>query len=181
MIHIDFNRLHFLVVDDNANMRRMIRAILHSFDAREVHEAEDGADGLETFNNHKPDIIVTDWAMPIFDGLELTQIIRQPGTSSNPFVPIIMLTGHAEKKRVASARDAGITEFLAKPISPKSLYQRIVNVIVNPRPFIKTTTYFGPDRRRNFNPNYTGPERRKGGKADIIRNTSTLDQVRVID
>lgn len=181
MIRIDFNRLHFLVVDDNANMRRMVRAILHGFDAREVHEAEDGADGLETFNNHMPDIIVADWAMPIFDGLELTQIIRQPGTSANPFVPIIMLTGHAEKKRVASARDAGITEFLAKPISPKSLYQRIVNVIVNPRPFIKTKAYFGPDRRRNFNPNYTGPERRKGGNADVIRHASMLDQVRVID
>ena len=181
MIRIDFNRLYFLVVDDNNHMRRMVRAILHGFGAREVHEAEDGAAGLETFNNHKPDIIVTDWAMPIFDGLELTQIIRQSGTSPNPYVPIIMLTGHAEKKRVASARDAGVTEFLAKPISPKSVYQRVVNVILHPRPFIKTTTYFGPDRRRNFNSNYTGPERRKGGKADIIRNTSTLDQVRVVD
>jgi two-component system, chemotaxis family, chemotaxis protein CheY len=181
MVRIDFNRLYFLVVDDNSHMRRMVRAILHGFGAREVHEAEDGAAGLETFNNLKPDIIVTDWAMPIFDGLELTQIIRQSGTSPNPYVPIIMLTGHAEKKRVASARDAGVTEFLAKPISPKSVYQRLVNVIVNPRPFIKTTTYFGPDRRRNFIPNYTGTERRKGGKADVIRNTSTLDQVRVID
>ncbi len=80
-----------------------------------------------------------------------------------------MLTGHSEKKRVTAARDAGITEFLAKPISAKGLYQRIVNVVANPRPFIKTKTYFGPDRRRNVNPNYVGAERRKGGKADVIR------------
>ena len=170
MVRIDFNRLHFLVIDDNAHMRRMVRTMLHGFGAREVYEAEDGADGLETFNNYMPDIVITDWAMPIFDGLELTQIIRQPGANANPYVPIIMLTGHAEKKRVASARDAGVTEFLAKPISAKSLYQRIVNVIANPRPFIKTKTYFGPDRRRNVNPNYAGPERRKGGKADVIKN-----------
>ena len=79
-----------------------------------------------------------------------------------------MLTGHSERKRVVAARDAGITEFMAKPISANALYQRILNVVANPRPFVKTKTYFGPDRRRNVNPNYVGPERRKGGKADVI-------------
>ena len=68
-----------------------------------------------------------------------------------------MLTGHSEKKRVTAARDAGVTEFLAKPISAKALYQRIVNVVANPRPFIKTKTYFGPDRRRNVNPTMSVP------------------------
>ena len=91
-------------------------------------------------------------------------MIRQPGANANPYVPIIMLTGHAEKKRVVGARDGGITEFLAKPISAKALYQRIFNVVVNPRPFIKTKTYFGPDRRRNVNLSYVGPERRKGAR-----------------
>src|ERR1044072_2792735 len=107
--------------------------------------------------------------MPIFDGLELAQMIRQPDANTNPYVPSIMLTGHSEKNSVVSQRDAGITEFLAKPFSAKSLYQRILNVVANPRPFIRTKSYFGPDRRRNVNPNYAGPERRKGGKADIIR------------
>jgi DNA-binding response OmpR family regulator len=105
-------------------------------------------------------------------------MIRQPGANSNPYVAIIMLTGHSEKKRVVSARDAGVTEFLAKPISAKGLYQRIVNVVANPRPFIKTKTYFGPDRRRNVNPNYVGTERRKGGKADIIKQAPLFEKVR---
>jgi len=116
--------------------------------------------------------------MPIFDGLELTQMIRQPGANSNPYVPIIMLTGHSEKKRVIAARDAGVTEFLAKPISAKGLYQRVLNVVANPRPFIRTKNYFGPDRRRNANPNYAGPERRKGGKADVIRQQPLLDKAK---
>jgi len=178
MVRIEFNRLRFLVIDDNAHMRRILRTLLHGLGARDVYEAEDGASGLEAFTHHIPDIIITDWAMPIFDGLELTQMIRQPGANSNPYVAIIMLTGHSEKKRVVSARDAGITEFLAKPISAKGLYQRIVNVVANPRPFIKTKNYFGPDRRRNVNPNYIGPERRKGGKADVIRQAPLLDKVR---
>lgn len=178
MIRIDFNRLRFLVIDDNAHMRRIVRTLLHGFGARDVYEAEDGAAGLDAFTHHIPDIVMTDWAMPIFDGLELTQMIRQPGANANPYVAIIMLTGHSEKRRVVQARDAGVTEFLAKPISAKGLYQRIVNIVANPRPFIRTKTYFGPDRRRNVSTNYIGPERRKGTKADVIRQASLLDKAR---
>ena len=177
MVRIDFNRLRFLIVDDNAHMRRIMRTLLHGFGAREVYEAEDGAAGLEAFTHYAPDIILADWVMPIFDGLELTQMIRQPDTSSNPFVPIIMLSGHSEKKRVVDARDAGVTEFLAKPISAKALYERILNVVANPRPYIKSKTYFGPDRRRSINVSYAGPERRKGGKTEVARQQPLLDRV----
>lgn len=181
MFRIDFNRLRFLVIDDNAHMRRILRTLLHSFGTREVYEAEDGAAGLEAFTHHMPDLIIADWVMPIFDGLELTQMIRQPGANSNPYVPIIMLTGHSEKRRVIAARDAGITEFLAKPISAKMLYERILNVVANPRPFIKTKTYFGPDRRRGTNTNYTGPERRKGGQAEVIRQHALAKKATIVD
>ncbi len=179
LVRIDFNRLRFVVIDDNAHMRRIVRTLLHGFGAREVNEAEDGAAGLEAFTHNVPDIVITDWAMPIFDGIELTQMIRQPGANANPFVPIIMLTGHSEKKRIVAARDAGVTEFLAKPLSARALYQRIVNVVANPRPFVRTKTYFGPDRRRNSNASYTGPERRKGGPADIIKQQSLYDKAGV--
>ena len=178
MVRIEFNRLRFLVIDDNAHMRRMLRTLLHGFGAREVHEAEDGAAGLDAFTHYVPDVVITDWAMPIFDGLELTQMIRQPGANSNPYVAIIMLTGHSEKLRVTAARDAGVTEFLAKPISAKGLYQRILNVVANPRPFIKTKTYFGPDRRRNTSNAYIGPERRVGGEVEVMQQPSLLDKVR---
>src|SRR6266851_5300226 len=116
MFRIDFNKLRFLVCDDNPHMRRILRTLLHSF----------GAPALEMYTHFVPDIVVTDWAMPIFDGLELAQMIRQPESKGNPYAPIIMLTGHSEKRRVTVARDAGVTEFLAKPISAKGLYQRIL-------------------------------------------------------
>ena len=178
MYRIDFNKLRFLICDDNPHMRRILRTLLRSFGAREAYEAEDGATALEMYSHYVPDIVITDWAMPIFDGLELTQMIRQPGANGNPYVPIIMLTGHSEKKRVMAARDAGVTEFLAKPISAKSLYQRIVNVVANPRPFIKTKTYFGPDRRRNTNSAYMGAERRIGEKHEVLQQPSLLDKAR---
>jgi two-component system, chemotaxis family, chemotaxis protein CheY len=168
MFSVECSRLRFLVVDDNSHMRRIIRALLHGFGVREAYEAEDGAAGLEAFSSFSPDIVITDWAMPIFDGIELTRMIRQPETSANPYVPIIMVTGHAERRKVAEARDAGVTEFLVKPISAKGLYQRIASVVMMPRPFIRTSTYFGPCRRRTVNPNYSGAERRGGGKSERI-------------
>src|SRR4029078_4436066 len=109
MIRIDFNRLRFPVIDDNAPMRRILRTLLHGFGARDVYEAEDGAAGLEAFTHYFPDIIITAWPIPSSDALELTQMGRQPGANANPYVAIIMLTGHSEKKRVTAARDAGIT------------------------------------------------------------------------
>ena len=179
MFRIDFNKLRFLVCDDNPHMRRILRTLLHSFGAREVYEAEDGATALEMYMNSAPDIVITDWSMPIFDGLELVQMIRQPESKGNPYAPIIMLSGHSEKRRVTMARDAGVTEFLAKPISAKSLYLRIISVVAHPRPFVKTKTYFGPDRRRNTTSSYLGPERRHGGEAEILPQPSLMDKARV--
>ena len=168
MVRIDFNRLRFLVIDDNAHMRRIVRTLLSGFGAREIYEAEDGPSGLEAFGQNEPEIVVIDWAMPGIDGLELVRMMRRPDAHGNAYVSVIMLTGHSDKTRVMMARDAGITEFLAKPVSAKNLYQRVVNVVFNPRPFIRTDSFFGPDRRRNVNPTYSGPERRKRGNADLI-------------
>ena len=66
------------------------------------------------------------------------------------------------------ARDAGVTEFLVKPLSAQALHQRILSVVAHPRPFIRTPTFFGPDRRRTKAAEYTGPERRKGEGGELI-------------
>src|SRR5438876_11628576 len=103
MVRIDFNRLRFLVIDDNAHMRRILRTLLHGFGARDVYEAEDGAAGLEAFTRYAPDIARTDWAMPIFDRLALAPLIRQPVATATPTEPTIRLTGPSAKHRAVSA------------------------------------------------------------------------------
>ena len=61
---------------------------------------------------------------------------------------MIMLTGHADKDHVMAARDAGVHEFLAKPVSPRNVYGRLLSVLNSNRPFVRNDDYFGPDRRR---------------------------------
>lgn len=142
-MQLDLSSLTFLVVEDSAYMRTILRTMLQGFGARRIVEAEDGASGLEAMDRANPDILILDWVMPILDGADMVRMIRNP---SNPFayIPIIMVTGHTERSRIIEARRLGIHELLCKPISAKSLYQRIQSVILAPRDFVKTPTYFGP-------------------------------------
>ncbi len=174
MVKIAFEELKFVVVDDNAHMRAILLAILRAFGSREIYEAEDGASGLDAVESYSPDILVSDIKMPIFDGIELTQMIRNPDGCKHPFLPIIIVSAYSEKKHVIAARNAGATEFLAKPVSATALFHRIQNVIANPRPFVRTKSYFGPDRRRMDAPGNTDEERRTSDPENNIVEQQTV-------
>ena len=155
-----FDTLHVLLVDDNQNMRAIASTILKSAGIRNVHEVHDGAAGLQALRERPIDLAIVDFNMFPLDGVEFTRLVRNSGDSVNPYLPIIMMTGHSGKQRVYEARDAGVTEFLAKPITAKGVLDRIQSVIWRPRPFVKTEGYFGPDRRRVSPPGFRGPWRR---------------------
>ena len=129
-------------------MRALVKGILNAMGCRSVAEAIDGADALKEMKHFSPDLIICDWNMSPLDGMDFVRMVRTSEDSANPFVPIIMLTGHTETSRVMEARDAGVNEFLAKPISAEELLRKIKSIIRNPRAFIKEKGYFGPDRRR---------------------------------
>ena len=161
MADYNLERLNFLIVDDNKHMRALVTGILHALGAKNCLDAIDGADAFKELRHFPADIIICDWNMQPLDGLDFTRLVRTGKDSPNPFVPIIMLTGHTEMNRVVEARDAGVHEFMAKPISAKGLYSRIRAIIERPRPFVRAGLYFGPDRRRRDNPSYRGTERLK--------------------
>jgi two-component system, chemotaxis family, chemotaxis protein CheY len=122
---------------------------------------------MDVLREKKCDLILSDLAMTPMDGIELTRQIRLSERSTNPFVPIIMITGHTERHQVEAARDAGVTEFLAKPITAQSLFGRIAEIVERPRAFVRCEGYFGPDRRRKVTDNYAGPWRRHGDFQDL--------------
>ncbi len=140
--------LNILVVDDNRHMHSIVKAILNSMRIKNIRFCDNAAGAFSEMKQWMPDIIITDWKMEPLDGLDFVRLIRKGQDSPNPYLPIIMLTGYTELERVTEARDAGVTEILAKPISVEALHSRIVNIIEKPRPFIKAKHYFGPDRRR---------------------------------
>lgn len=168
MADYDLTRLNVLVVDDNRHMRTLVRSILVAMGIRNVSEAEDGTEALKLMKTLDVDIVICDWLMEPMDGITFTKMIRRNDNSPDIYVPIIMLTGHTELTRVMTARDAGVNEFLAKPVSATNIYQRIKMILESPRQFIRTNDYFGPDRRRRDDPSYKGDERRRSAEdADL--------------
>jgi two-component system chemotaxis response regulator CheY len=156
-----FENLKALIVEDNAHMRSLLRALLNSIGVKDIAEASHGQAAIDLLRERKSDLVLSDLAMKPMDGLEFTRYVRNHEHSPNPFVPIIMISGHTEKYRVEAARDAGVTEFLAKPITAHTLFSRIAEIVERPRAFVRCDSYFGPDRRRRAIEDYAGPRRRK--------------------
>ncbi|MBI1261075.1 MAG: response regulator [Rhizobiales bacterium] len=144
-----FTKLRILVVEDSSEMRRLVIALLHSMRVGCILEARDGQRGLEIFNAEKPDIIITDGAMYPMDGYEMTRLVRA-STQGNCDIPILMISGHLTRAIVDHARDQGVTDYLAKPLSADLLYQAILRALSKPLHIVETPTYRGPSPTRNL-------------------------------
>ena len=156
-------RLTVLLVDDHLNMRRLWSAILKSFGITRIRDAEGGAEALEILRDETIDLAIIDQILHDLSGRELIEMIRRANDSSDPFLPIIACTADTRKPVIYELIDAGTDEILTKPVSPDAAWKRIVAVTQNRRDFVRTATYFGPDRRRFKDPKYRGPERRSPG------------------
>jgi CheY-like chemotaxis protein len=167
-----FDRLRILVVDDNVHMRKLVVTILQAFGAAQIYECADGQSAWSIARETNPDVVFVDWMMDGMSGIELARMMRTSPASPNPFVPIVMLTGYTKLDHVIQARDAGVNEFLAKPVSVKAILSRLISVIEHPRPYVRTKGYFGPCRRRHARDEYSGPERRTNDNAAKVEEPS---------
>lgn len=168
----DAARIAALIVDDNAHMRSILVTLLHAVGVEETRQASDGKEALALLRRWQPTFIVVDQNMQPMSGAEFALALRRDAANPSSDAPIIMLTAHTERAIVESARDAGIDEILAKPISAKALMQRLHAITHERRPFVRAVGYIGPDRRRRRNDaTYIGPRRRitdrKGDFYDI--------------
>ena len=162
----NFGGLKVLICDDSRHIRSLLRTFLTSFGVQMIRETSNADDGYRDFVEWRPDLVITDWNMTPTSGLEFVERIRMSEDSADPFVPIIMLTGYTELYRVKAARDAGVSVFLAKPVSAQSIYKRLVAIVDDARPFVRIERYFGPDRRSPKRTDlYGGDERRQAMEA----------------
>ncbi len=155
----DLSELNILVLEKNVLLRRLLTDVFSEFGVATVFSTPDPQEAYKYFLNAMPDIVFCDWT-PDLDGMAFVRRIRQADDSPNPYAPIVVATANTELRHVCFARDNGMTEFLAKPISAKTIYSRLCSVIENPRPFIRVGAFFGPDRRRRESLNYGSSERR---------------------
>lgn len=157
---VQIAQLTAMVIDSNKHMRLLVTSLLYTLGFRELFEASDGGEALQELKFNPADLIITSWCMEPIDGIEFIKTLRRAQDSPCPQANVIMLTANTEYRHVVEARNAGMTEFLAKPVSAEKLYTRVLSVLKYPRPFIHAKNYIGPCRRRFFPGGYHGEDRR---------------------
>ena len=157
---VSLSRVRFLIVDDNTHAVNLVKAMLRGFGADQLYDAQTVDSAQRRMKITPCDIVILDYMLGAEEGVTFARWLRNDPDSPAPYTPIILLTGHADRPKIVAARDAGVNEFCVKPVTPADLMKRIAWVIDRARPFVRSQSYFGPDRRRHDDPNYRGPERR---------------------
>jgi len=169
----DFQRCNVLLVEDNDYVRNTFEDLLRQFRFGRIATASNGEEAIDYLRTMGSsamslDMVFSDLVMTPINGLLLLRWIRAAKDSPNRMLPFMLISGAADEGYVNSARDLGVTEFVAKPFSVTSVYERILEVIDYPRQFVTTQNYFGPDRRRRKGSIPSSGERREKKESDVV-------------
>ncbi|MGB6748992.1 MAG: response regulator [Xanthobacteraceae bacterium] len=138
-------------MDDQPFSRRLVLSMLLGFGSREVYESENGVEAFELARSMMPNIIITDLVMPIFDGLRFIKMVKDVQSPVHK-TPIIVLSGYLTKAAALTVRNSGADELLVKPVSPKSLYEHIVRIVLQDESDSQQLTLLQSRKRRSPQP-----------------------------
>ena len=159
---IDLSRVRVLLIDNNPYWLRLLASVLGSFGVRDQARCGSVADAKRVAASQSFDLVITDCHLPDLDGYDFVHWLRRSGHESNAFIPVIIVTSHTQRSKVAKGRDCGANYVVAKPLKPGVLLDRLVWVARDRRPFVKAGEYVGPDRRWKADPPPEGSDRRSG-------------------
>lgn len=177
-----FERLRILVIDDEQLMRDLIRTILKSLGVRDVITVGDAAAAFDELRNGQLfDIVTCDYSMKPISGTEFAYALRRDKTHRSRQIPIVMLTASTDSDVVREAMQAGVNDYVTKPISAASLGARVSGVINRPRSFVETPNYIGPERRRSKRDEGSGGPRRRKSDAQAQPHSNVVPELGVED
>lgn len=153
-------KLSVLVVDGDKYTRSIVASVLRQMGVGSVRQAESGGQAAALMREGRTDVVLTERELPGGDGVVLTRWIRTHAQSPDLKIPVIMMTGPTPQHEVIAAREAGVSEFIIKPVSEALLRMRLKAVLFAPREFVRSETFVGPSRRRGQRDGYQGSERR---------------------
>jgi two-component system chemotaxis response regulator CheY len=116
--------MNILVVDDSALMRGLVRRAIATFgklDGLSIQEAENGETALTALEQVPVDLVLLDWNMPVLDGLQFVKEVRGRGVRT----PIVMISAVTDPARIIEATEAGVTDYIEKPVQLSELWERI--------------------------------------------------------
>ncbi len=119
--------MKILVVDDFSTMRRIVKNLLRELTYNESDEAENGQEALHKLRAGMFDFVITDWNMPVMNGLELLTEIRKDPTLKH--LPVLMITAEAKKENIIAAAQAGASGYIVKPFTAANLEEKINKIL----------------------------------------------------
>ena len=143
---LNFRDVKTLIVDRDHFTASLVGQMLRGFGMGSIQLAGDGAQARELALQDSPDVCFIEGALPDSSAAEIINWIRRQPPPLR-FIPIIVLTGYTQLRLISEARDSGANLVVRKPISPRTLFDRLTWIAHIQRPFIETGTFLGPDRR----------------------------------
>ncbi len=141
------NDLTALIIQDDERALGPLMHMVRDFGVRSVVTADDCDEGITVVRDKPVDMIISDFGTGPLNGLEFARRLRRGEEGSHRAIPIIMLAAPEEQAMAHQVSEIGINEFLCKPVSPSSLYSRMLAIATKPREFVDTEAYTGPERR----------------------------------
>jgi len=126
---INFDELSVLVIDDSKFIRDTVRRILRSIGVNKIRMAPNGMTGLKMVSQEQFDVVLCDLSMEPINGMRFVEFLRKHENAKLRDLPVIILTMHNEKEIVKKAIEQGINGYLLKPVSIKSIKERIEQVL----------------------------------------------------
>jgi len=165
----DLSDQSVLLIDDSRTFLSLMTDVLHGFGIRNIIRSTDAVEAFEIVSREQVDVALVDYEMPLINGLEFASLVRTAPDSRNKFLSMILVTGHSSRKIVMESIKGGFDDFLAKPMRPIDLYQKMVQLKERPKQYVLTPSgYFGPDRRRRPDPNFAQKERRERNLGIVV-------------
>ena len=151
-----------LVIDPNMATAKMLANLLRSiWPSAQVYGAKDNDKAMLLAAEVEPQLVFVEAAGPELDGMAFSRAFRRSDEACRE-APIIMIFSDVTAAQILVARDAGVHEFLRRPITLGDLQKRLEAVSGRPRDWIEAVAYVGPDRRRFNSADYKGPKKRRG-------------------
>jgi two-component system chemotaxis response regulator CheY len=128
-------KIKVLVVDDFPTMRRIVKNLLKQLGYENIDEAEDGSQALAKLKAGGYGLVITDWNMPVMEGIDLLKNLRADDALKD--LPVLMVTAEAEKDKVITAIKAGVDNYVVKPFTAEILKEKLEK-IAEKKPSLKT-------------------------------------------
>lgn len=134
--------LSIVLGDPNSFSRQLVRSALGGYGVRRISDCRDGFEVIESVQRFVPSVVVIDHELAGLDALEVTRMLRRG--HSTQMLPVVVLSATPSRTLVTAAILAGAHEFVAKPFSSQTLFERVSRSVFVPRQFLRTRTFFGP-------------------------------------